>query len=187
MSPNQEFEKAEESYYKGRVIPDEVVTTVTSVKTGPKSDYLTVEARHDVTLNGRKHTLALDWYLLSTKNGLKVDWSAGVGYNPVGFKSWAAGTDPTFTLRAEAQISDRYIANYEGEKFSEYSVKLMDKYGDRYDQFHGYIPKNSDVGKKIYEILKDGQRHQLIVTVERASLETTVVRIKELVSETWVK
>lgn len=183
----KEFEKLQETHYKDRRIADEVQTTVTSAKAGPKADYLTVVARHKITLDGKKGTVVFDYYLVNTKKGLKIDWMATIGYNPVGFKAWAAGTDHTLTVRAEAELSDYYNYHYGDAQDTHYSVKFVENYVNRSDRFHGYVSKDSDLGKNLFEIVKDGQRHKLTVSVERTGRETSVVGIKQLVSETWVK
>jgi hypothetical protein len=183
----EESEKARETYYKDQPMADEIQTVVSSVKAGPKADYLTVVARYSYTSAGRTTSVMCNDYLAVTKNGLKVDWAANVGYNAVGIKAWAAGTDRTFTLRVKAKLSDIYSDSdqYRQAKETHYSVYLQDNYF--YDVLHGYVPKDSDLGKKFFEILKDGQEHQLIVTVERTGSESSSVGIKQLVSETWVK
>ncbi len=187
VTDSEEFEKVQENYYKNRQIVDDVEITVTSVKAHTKADYLTVVAKHKVTLNGIKSTQVKDYYLMKTKDGLKLDWSANAGYNPVGFKAWAAGTDKSLTLRVEVELSDTYYFQYFDAKETHYSISCEEKYGGRSDSFHGYVTKNSALGKKLFDIVKDGQKCKLTVAIERTGSETRVVGIKELVSETWVK
>jgi hypothetical protein len=146
-----------------------------------------VVARHSIAANGRKSTVVLEYYLVKTKVGLKIDWSANAGYNPVAFKAWVAGTDKSLMLRTEAKLSDYFNYHYREAKGTHYSISLKDNYGKRFDSFHGNAAKDSDVGRKLFEILKDGHTHRLTVTVERTGRETSVVGIKELVSESWVK
>jgi hypothetical protein len=120
----EEFEKGQETYYKGQPIIDEVQTVVSSVKAGPKADYLTVVERYSYTSNGKKVAGANKMYLVNTKNGLKVDWAANTGYNPVGFMAWAAGTDDTLTLRVTARLSDWYYYRYSQAQATHYSVEF---------------------------------------------------------------
>ena len=183
----EEFEKVQETFYKGKLIPDDLQTVVSSVRAGPRADYLTAVASFNYTMAGKKQAETKETYLVDSKNGLKVDWAANAGYNPVGFKAWAAGTDDTFTLRVEAELSDLYSSQYEGAQKTHYSVSFSGNYGDRHDSFWGYVLKKSELGEKLFEILKDGHTHKLIVTIERTGSESDVVGIKKLVSETWVK
>ncbi len=183
----KEYGELREAYYKGRVIPDEAQATVNSAKRGPKERYLTVVATHKATLDGNKSTWVVDWYIVNTKDGLKVDWGASIGYNPVGFTAWAAGKDETLTLRVEAQLSDFYMGHYENAKDTHYSVKMTEAFGDRLNVFHGYVKKDSKLGKRLFEILKDEQKHKLTITFERNGTNTNYLGVKELVSESWVK
>lgn len=185
VTDTAEFEKVQERYYKGTPMADDLEVVVTSVKIGPKADYLTVVSRITGTVLGQKRDLGGSSYLLNTKQGLKFDWSANVGYNPVGFKAWAAGTETTYTVRAEAKLDDYYNYHYGRAKGTHYSVSLSDRLGEF--SFHGYVTKDSALGKKLFEILKDGQEHRVTLTIERTGRETSVVGIMELVSETWVK
>jgi hypothetical protein len=130
-------------------------------------------------------------YLVDTQNGLKVDWAANVGYNPVGFKAWAAGGNGFCTLRVEAQLSDHYELAEDVWHYREFQKKThysIDCKAYPSDSFYGYVLKNSDLGKKLFDILKDGQSHKLIVTIKQASKSYVEdVGIIQLVSETWVE
>ena len=174
----KEFENLQETYYKGAraLIPDEIQTAVSSAKAGPKPDYLTVVATFNYTLGGNKATEVQEVYLVDTKDGLKFDWTANVGYNPTGFNAWAAGTDHTLTLRVEAKLTDFYNYHYSEARETHYSLSLQNKYGDRWDFFYGYVSKDSDLGRKLFEVVKDGQGHRLIVTVERTGREDFLCR-----------
>jgi hypothetical protein len=183
-----EFEKVQGAFYKGAIPPpDEIRTVINSVKPGPKADYLTVMARYDVISNGKPATVEREQYLVNTKDGLKVDWAANTGYNPVGFTAWAAGTDRELTLRVWAALSGYYNYQYGEAQGTHYSLGLVEEVGDRAKDFNGYVPKDSDLGRRLFEIVRDGRPHKLIVTIERTGRELSVVGIKQLVSESWVK
>jgi len=49
------------------------------------------------------------------------------------------------------------------------------------------VLKDSDLGRRLFEIVRDGRPHKLVVTVERTGREVPVVGIKQLVGETWVR
>jgi hypothetical protein len=182
-----DYGKGQSAYYNRWSIPDDVETTVSSVTAGPKPDYLTVMAKVSGTANGRKGSSVLSVYLVNAKAGLKVDWAASVGYNPVAFKAWAAGNDETLALRAEATLSDYYNYQYRSAKATHYSISFEDHFANRRDRFHGYVPKDSALGKKLFDLVKDGQPHKLIVTIQRTGTETLLVGITDLNSTTWVK
>jgi hypothetical protein len=183
----KKYDELQEVYYQDSLIPEEIQCIVKTVKTGPKANYLTVTVSIKYTLDGKEGTEPGKYYLVTTKDGLKIDWLAIVGYNPVGFKEWAAGTNGTLTLSVEAELSDYYNYQFAGAADTHYSVQFHEEFGNRDDQFYGYVSKTSDLGKQMFKIVKDGQKHGLIVTIARTGRETSVVGIQELVSESWVK
>ncbi len=187
LTDPEEFEKVQETYYKGQSIPDEAHVTVTSVKRGPKADYLTVVARFKISSDGETNTAVWDYYVLVSKDGLKYDWAASTGFNAVPFTTWAVGTDDTLTLRVQAELDDYYNCQYSEAKKTHYSISFEANSGNRSASIHGYVTKGSDLGKKLFDIVKDGQKNKLTVTDERTGKEASFVGIKQLVSETWVK
>ncbi len=100
------YEKGQERQYKGQPNVKDQKTVVTSIKKGPKADYLTVEADMSGLLNGREISASTSWYLVNTKDGLKIDWGANHGYNPVVYKAWAAGEDEKLTVRIVAKLDE---------------------------------------------------------------------------------
>ena len=183
----KEFEKAQEKYYEGSQILEDMEVTVISVKSLANADYMNVTVRHNATLNGKKINNVLDYFVKNTKHGLELDWSASVGYNPVGFNTWLAGTDNTLTLRVEAELDSYFNYHYRDAKDTHYSISFLDNYRKQYTSFNGYVAKESALGKKLFDILKDGHKYNMMVTVEQTGRETKLVGIRGLVSETWVK
>lgn len=108
------------------------------------------------------------WYTLKkTENGYLIDWEASVGYNPMTFKAFKAQklTVPT-KFRVIAKLHDPTSGTLKTFGYSReelYGISLYSFEGDYY--FNGHIAKFSDDGRKIYEILKDGEAHELIVTI----------------------
>ena len=78
----KEFEEFRETYYKGSLLPDQLQTIVSSIKAGQQANYLTVVATFKCTIRGKKYPdKEQTLHLVTTKNGLMVDWAANVGYN----------------------------------------------------------------------------------------------------------
>ena len=114
---------------------------------------------------------------------MRIDWEASIGFNEM---SWAAfqavkPTDPT-TFRVEARLDDHYPLF--GSRFTastHFSIHLY-PFPD-----WGYVRKNSPTGKRIFEILKDGEEHNLTLKVR--FLPNTYggnIVIDEMVSEDWL-
>lgn len=183
----KEYEDGQAAYYKGRPLADKVAAKVMSVKDGPKEGHVTATLRITSTVEGKGSPKIETYYLAKSKAGYKLDWSANVGYSQTAFKTWAAGNDRTGTFRVQAELSNSYYAEYREGKAEYYSVSMTDQFGGRFAAFTGYVEKNSTAGKAIFQALKDGQKHDVIVTIEKTSEQPEIVGIKELVSSSWVK
>ena len=71
-----------------------------------------------------------------------------------------------------------------GRGNAEYYIDLT----ERVLALWGYVEREDELGKRIYEILKDGERHPLTVKMRYPSNESdgAGVLIVELVSEDWL-
>lgn len=109
------------------------------------------------------------YYLQKTNDGYKIDWEASVGLNSMTAAAFKAQRPKEpMKFRVIGTLSDNYSpfgGNYVAETY--WSVALKD--GDENFIAYGYIPKDSEDGKKLYELLKDGETHRLILTVRYPS------------------
>lgn len=104
------------------------------------------------------------YYLQKTNNGYKIDWESSVGLNSMtaaAFKAQRPKEPVKFRLLGK--LSDYYSPVGNDVAETHWSVGLTG--GDKEFIAYGYITKNSEDGKKLYEILKDGETHRLILTV----------------------
>ena len=105
------------------------------------------------------------WYSLQlTESGFKIDWEASVVYNPMTFKAMNA-QKPTFAqkFRVFAELGNYYNYEFRDSQYYFYSINLVESGG--HDRLHGYIKKDSKDGARIYELLKDGESHPVIVKI----------------------
>lgn len=102
------------------------------------------------------------FYVKKIKNEFKIDWEASIGFNTISLRTFRAnlGNEPT-EFRVYASISNYYNYNYKNSQSNYWSVEISND-----ENIFGYVAKNSAEGKKIYEILKDGKIHQLILEVK---------------------
>jgi hypothetical protein len=71
----------------------------------------------------------------------------------------------TFTL--ECEISDYYNWGYRDARPTHYSVRMISRRpGGFFELLHGYAAKDSPLGRRLFEVLKDGKRHVLTVRVQ---------------------
>jgi len=126
-------------------------------------------------------------YFVETKNGLKLDWGATTGFNPVAFTGWGAGGGgATNTLRVSAQLSDEFTSNYTQLRGNRYAIQCEEEFGEIDGYFTGYAEIRSDLGGKIFELLKDGQKHQLTLTFSRLDRDRAIAAsIEAVVSDSW--
>ncbi|MGE3757615.1 MAG: hypothetical protein AB7H97_07660 [Pseudobdellovibrionaceae bacterium] len=105
------------------------------------------------------------WYSLQlTSSGFKIDWEASVSYNPMTFKAMQAQkpTDPQ-KFRVFAELANYYNYEFRDSDSYLYSIRLHEP--ETYESVYGYIKRDSPDGKRLYEILKDGQKHPVILNV----------------------
>ena len=104
-------------------------------------------------------------YCKKTNDGFKIDWEASAGFNPVSMKTFKANlsTQPT-EFRVNATISNYYNYNYIDSQNTHWNVLIKDI--ERNTIIGCYISKSSAEGKKLYDILKDGKTHALILELK---------------------
>jgi len=117
-----------------------------------------------------------NWYALQlTKSGYKIDWEASVVYNPMTFKAMEAQkpSEPQ-KFRVLAELANYYNWEFSGGEKYFYSIKLAEP--NTSEHLTGYLKRDSPDGQRIYELLKDGQEHPIIVKI-RYPISTRSVRI----------
>jgi hypothetical protein len=130
----------------------------------------------------------LVFYFKKTTSGIKMDWEGSVGYNSISMKAFKAtlNTVPT-AFRVHATIGNSYYFNYGDASSTHWNVQV-DNDDDRISGC--YISKNSAEGKKLYEILKDGKKHKLILEIKIDSSSDNsgnTAIITKVVKEGWSK
>ena len=104
----------------------------------------------------------------------------------------AKGGDKALSLRLVCKLANYHNYEYRSTKASHYSV-LMEADGTR---IHGYILKKSQIGKRIVELLDDGQMHRLTLEIRQigptgeslkhSDSDGSIVAITKFISESWV-
>ena len=106
------------------------------------------------------------FYLEKTSQGYKIDWEMFV-YNRrsiITFKVDMPLAPETF--RVHAKLSDYYNYKYRDAKQSHYSLDLSfpisQTKNDR-ETIYGFVERDSADGKALYDILKDGEYHKVML------------------------
>ena len=139
------------------------------------------EYRADVA-SGRGSSDVYYYYVKNTRGGMKIDWEAATGYNEMSWNAFKVSrpTKPV-TMRVEAVLSDYYNYAFANAERTHYSISFG------LELVSGYVRKDSRLGKRLFDTLKDGEEHNLILSIRFLpnSYGNTVL-IDELVSEDWL-
>jgi hypothetical protein len=127
-------------------------------------------------------------YCKKTNDGFKIDWEATIGYNQVSMITFKANlsSQPT-EFRVYATIDTYYNYNYSNAQNTHWNININAEEGNIPG---GYINKSSVEGKKIYDILKDGKQHQLIVELKIDATDDksgSNAIITKVIKEGWSK
>jgi hypothetical protein len=120
-------------------------------------------------------------YVKKTSDGFKIDWDATAGFNPISMQAFklTGNTQP-----AEFRVAAVFANAYQREGY--YTLYLSDDNSGIY----GFISKTSVEGKKLFEILKDGNTLPLILQIKSDNSiieDTTVGIITKVVAKGWAK
>lgn len=83
----------------------------------------------------------------------------------------------SLTYNGRIKLDDFYFRSYEECKDKYWSVQIytggiFSDNGEALQQFYGYVLKESKVGKKVFEIVKDGKEHNVLVKMVRPDNES---------------
>lgn len=134
-----------------------------------------------------------EYVMFHTPQGFKVDWEASQGYNEIPLRKFMTtrGEAPA-SFRVTCELSGAYNHEYQKSAESHYSVLAKS------DQIaiNGYVAKNSPLGERILNLLRDGKPHMLVLQLQYVGPQGesmrdspnqgTVAAITDVISESWV-
>jgi hypothetical protein len=129
------------------------------------------------------------YYLVKTGNGLKIDWPSSIGYNSLSLDVYKA-TKPTDikTFKLTCKLSDYYNFGYFDSDDKYYSIDCETSENGSYSSIYGYVQKESEDGKKMFEILKDGKSHKMTLALQydyRSEGNSEIATIKKYLTAGW--
>lgn len=128
------------------------------------------------------------YYVKRTSDGYKIDWEASLGINEMSLKAYQVQRlINSMIFRVTAKLDDYYNYEFRNAYSGYLSVSLSDD-GPGFP-LYGYAKRDSKHGKRIYEILKDGEEHNLIVQVRflrGGDYDSNTVLLEDLISEDWL-
>ena len=133
-------------------------------------------------INRRGYKNTVTYYVKNTREGIKINWEATIGYNEMSWNAFKAlrPTKPV-TMRVEETLKSDYMYAFRNTERTHYSIGLgLLEWG--------YARKDSRAGKRLFDILKDGEEHNLVLKIRFLpnSSGPTDILIDDLVSEDWL-
>lgn len=123
------------------------------------------------------------FYCKKTDSGFYIDWEASTGYNPTSIKAFKAGIhNPGTAYRVTVELDSYYNFSFVQAQSTHWSIHIKAD-----ETLAGYILKNSADGKRLYEILADGNPHDLILELspDPEGTYSNIAVITKIVDEDW--
>jgi hypothetical protein len=139
-----------------------------------------VQARVEVAGQHLVH----NYYIRVVGRSVLVDWEASVGYWSTPVKTYLAlGATEPITARVKAEL-DAFYHGYFRDKERQYqsiSMKTSDN-----DRLYGYVQRTGPVYEQLIEILRDGNPHDVTLSISNINEDRERPLIKALLSRSWV-
>jgi hypothetical protein len=163
-------------YYSDRYLPTQITNENIAIQGSnfKLNESFIVQARNN---SNARRTI----YVKKTSDGFKIDWDATMGYNPISIKAFELGGN---AQSSEFRVTAKFTNAYPWEGY--YTLYLSDNNSGIY----GFISKSSVEGKKLYEILKDGNEQPLFLQIKSDNSlieDTTVGIITKVIAKGWAK
>ena len=160
-------------YYSGGYSPEKVKKSLISV------DEVDVPLGRVTRVDADMYTV----YVKHTADGFKIDWQATTGTDEYSFEAFRAEKSTvTRQFRVTARLGSEFASDYGLTAARYYNVRIGES---------AFVLKNSEAGKQLYEVIKDGYTHDVILQVryEKKSIKSGYTRmfpvIVGFVKEGW--
>lgn len=147
-----------EAYYGGQAWGGPKFEVLTRTEPTPTQ---TGRVKVEADLDGR----IVVYVLKKTANGFRIDWEASVGSNAISPEELRA-TRPTspVRLRVSASLGDYYNFEFRNSRDVAWCIDMSD--GEGKSIGHGYIKKSTPEGEQLFQMLRDGKRHSIVVEIQ---------------------
>lgn len=160
-------------YYSGGYSPEKVKKSLISV------DEDDVPVGRVTRVDADMYTV----YVKRTADGLKIDWQATTGTDEYSFEAFRAEKSTvTRQFRVTARLGSEFASDYGITAAKYYNVRIGES---------AFVLKASEAGKQLYEVVKDGFAHDVILQVryEKKNIKSGYTRmfpiIVGFVKEGW--
>ena len=148
--------KMADKYAKAGVMAPKYSDITVAAKTGQVSTVT-------VMLSGERW----EYFVEHTANGPKLLWEPSTGWQPIGWEPFRASRsiEPTELFLACKMSSSYFHTHEKGIKHTHYSVNVL-PVGFSNPSMMAFVVKASPAGQRIFEVLKDGQQHVMVLAVQ---------------------
>lgn len=103
--------------------------------------------------------------LRKQSDGYKIDWECSIGYNPLTLVAYKVQMPKeSLKYRLIAKLSEFYYGEFSQRKNEYFSINLIEDKSR--DSIVGYIKRESEDGKKIFNDLKNGEEIAVMVDIK---------------------
>ena len=160
-------------YYSGGYSPEKIKKSMISV------DDEEVQMGRVTRVDADMYTV----YMKRTEEGFKIDWQATTGTDEYSFEAFRAEKSTvTRQFRVTARLGSEFASDYGLTTAKYYNVRIGES---------AFVLKNSEAGRQLYEVVKDGYAHDVILQVryEKKNIKSGYTRmfpiIVGFVKEGW--
>lgn len=148
-------------------------------------DIITASAlTHGKNIFGADVVTNRDYFLEKTADGWTILWEPSVRWRPLSWEALKASrpTEPLEYL-LYCKLADSYFAHKGDIKSTHYCLQIGTE-GDHLDNVYAFVPKESPAGRKVYETLKNGKVHGMVLAIQfEAGSAESCVWVSSVVSD----
>lgn len=125
-----------------------------------------------------------DHYIRVTGRTIQIEWAASVGYWSMPPKTYLAlGTSEPIVARVRASLGTSYFGVFsdKGRQYQAIDLSTRDGRG-----LYGYVRRHAAEGKELLELLSDGNKHEVTLSISNVCDETDHPVIHAVLSDSWL-
>ena len=125
-----------------------------------------------------------DYYIRVRGRSLQIEWEASVGHWSMPLKAYLAlGTSDPIIARVLASLGTSYFGEFsdKGRQFQAIDLLTRD-----YERLFGYVHRQSPDGKRLMELLSDGNEHEVTLSIGNVSDDAENTLIHGVLSDSWL-
>ncbi|QOJ19878.1 MAG: CHAT domain-containing protein [Gammaproteobacteria bacterium] len=123
-------------------------------------------------------------YIRIRGRSILIEWEASVGLWSIPIKTYLAlGSKKPVIARVEAELDTYYNFDFRNQEQYFQSISLCTQ--DR-QSLHGYVERQSEVGKELIDTLSDGNNHKITLEIRQVTKQTDMPLITKILSQTWI-